>query len=58
MDVMAQTKRPIEDTTHLDASVKRFKEMARAPKENKKNQSKGLASKTFQFLEILAFIQW
>jgi hypothetical protein len=55
---MAQTKRPIEDTTHLDASVKRFKEMARAPKENKKNQSKGLASKTFQFLEILAFIQW
>jgi len=38
MDVMAQTKRPIEDTTHLDPSVKRFKEMARAPKEKKKNR--------------------
>jgi hypothetical protein len=38
MDVMAQTKRPVEDTTHLDINVKRFKEMARAPKEKKKNQ--------------------
>jgi hypothetical protein len=38
MDVMAQTKRPVEDTTHPDTSVKRFKEMARAPKEKKKNQ--------------------
>jgi hypothetical protein len=38
MDVMAQTKRPAEDTTHLDASVKRFKEMEKAPKEKKKNQ--------------------
>jgi hypothetical protein len=37
MDVMAQTKRPMEDTTHSDASVKRFKEMAKAPKEKKKN---------------------
>ncbi len=27
MDVMAQTKQPKKDTTHLDASVKRFKEM-------------------------------
>jgi hypothetical protein len=36
MDVMAQTKRPVEDTTHPDASVKKFKEMARAPKEKKK----------------------
>ncbi len=35
--VMAQTKRPVEDTIHLDTSVKRFKEMARAPKEKKKN---------------------
>jgi hypothetical protein len=59
VDVMAQIKRPAEDTTHLDASVKRFKEMARAPKEKKKNQRRGgLASKTFQFLEILALIQW
>jgi len=36
MDVMAQTKRPVEDTTRPYASVKRFKEMARAPKEKKK----------------------
>jgi len=28
----------MEDTTHLDASVKRFKEIARAPKEKKKNR--------------------
>jgi hypothetical protein len=38
MDVMAQTKQPKKDTTHLDASVKRFKKMVRAPKEKKKNQ--------------------
>jgi len=38
MDVMAQTKRPTEDTTHPDANVKRFKEMVRAPKEKKKNR--------------------
>jgi hypothetical protein len=37
MDVIAQTKRPTEDTTHPYASVKRFKEMAKAPKEKKKN---------------------
>jgi len=37
MDVMAQTKQSAEDTTHIDANVKRFKEMARAPKEKKKN---------------------
>jgi hypothetical protein len=40
MDVMAQTKRPAEDTTHPDASAKRFKEMARAPKEKKKNRKR------------------
>jgi len=28
----------VEDTTHPDTSVKRFKEMARAPKEKKKNR--------------------
>jgi len=39
MDVMAQTKRLVEDTTHPDASIKRFKEMAKAPKK-KKNKSK------------------
>jgi len=38
MDVMAQTKRSAEDTIHFDANVKRFKEMARAPKEKKKNR--------------------
>jgi hypothetical protein len=37
IDVMAQTKRPAKDTIHFDASVKRFKEMARAPKEKKRN---------------------
>ncbi len=37
INVMAQTKRPAEDATHLDASVKRFKEMVKAPKEKKKN---------------------
>jgi hypothetical protein len=38
MDVMAQNKRPMEDTTHHDANVKRFKEMAKAPKEKKKSR--------------------
>jgi hypothetical protein len=38
IDVMAQTKRPVEGTSHPDANVKRFKEMARAPKEKKRNQ--------------------
>jgi len=56
MDVMAQTKRPTENTTHLDASVKRFKEMARARKKRKRIKGRGLASKTFQFLEIIALI--
>jgi hypothetical protein len=58
IDVMAQTKRPAEDTTHLDANIKRFKEMVRAPKEKKRIEGGGLASKTFQFLKILVFIQW
>ncbi len=38
VDVMAQTKQSMEDTTHFNISVKRFKEMTRAPKEKKKNQ--------------------
>ncbi len=33
VDVMAQTKQSMEDTTHFNTSVKRFKEMAKAPKE-------------------------
>jgi len=47
MDVMAQTKQPTEDTTHLDASVKRFKEMVRAPKEKKKNQRRRFGFQDF-----------
>ncbi len=38
MDVMAQTKRSVEDAIHPDVSVKKFKEMARASKEKKKNR--------------------
>ncbi len=38
MDVMAQAKRPMEDTTHHDVSIKRFKEMARAPKKNRRRR--------------------
>ncbi len=38
IDVMAQTKLLAEGTIHHDANVKRFKEMAKTPKEKKKNQ--------------------
>ncbi|CAK9191943.1 unnamed protein product [Sphagnum troendelagicum] len=38
MDVMAQAKRPMEGISHPDTSIKRFKEMAKAPKEKKKNR--------------------
>jgi hypothetical protein len=48
----------VQDTTHPDANIKRFKEMAKAPKEKKKIEGRGLASKTFQFLKILVLIQW
>jgi ABC-type phosphate/phosphonate transport system ATPase subunit len=37
MHVMAQTKRSTKDTTHPDANIKRFEEMARTPKKKKKN---------------------
>jgi len=47
MDVMAQTKRPVENTIHLDTSVKRFKEMARAPKEKKKNRRRRFGFQDF-----------
>jgi hypothetical protein len=33
IDVMAQIKRSVENITHLDTSIKRFKEMARISKE-------------------------
>jgi hypothetical protein len=38
IDVMTQIKRPVEGTSHLDTIVKRFKEMAKAPKEKKRNR--------------------
>jgi hypothetical protein len=47
MDVMAQTKRLVEDIIHLDASVKRFKEMAKAPKEKKKNRRRRFGFQDF-----------
>jgi hypothetical protein len=47
MDVMAQTKRLVEDTTHLDTSVKRIKEMAKAPKEKKKNRRRRFGFQDF-----------
>jgi hypothetical protein len=47
MDVMAQTKRPMEDTTHPDTNVKRFKEMARAAKEKKKNRRRRFGFQDF-----------
>jgi hypothetical protein len=36
VDVMAQTKWPMENTIHLDTIIKRFKDMTRAPREKKK----------------------
>ncbi len=50
IDVMAQIERPVEDTTHPNASVKRFKEMARAPKEKRKNRRQ-----RFGFQDFLIF---
>jgi hypothetical protein len=47
MDVMAQAKRPMEDTTHPDVSIKRFKEMARAPKDKKKNRKRRFGFQDF-----------
>jgi hypothetical protein len=47
VDVMAQTKQPVEDTIHLDVSVKRFKEMVRAPKEKKKNRRRRFGFQDF-----------
>ncbi len=39
---------PKLNTTHLDASFKRFKEMARAPKEKKKNRRRRFGFQNFQ----------
>jgi hypothetical protein len=48
VDVVAQTKQLMKDTTNLNISVKRFKEMARAPKEKKKSQKR-----RFEFQDFL-----
>jgi hypothetical protein len=34
-DVMAQTEQSMDDTAHPNTNVKRFKEMAKTPKEKK-----------------------
>jgi hypothetical protein len=47
IDVMAQIKRLAEDTTHPNANIKRFKEMARAPKEKKKNRRRRFGFQNF-----------
>jgi hypothetical protein len=47
IDVMAQTKQSVENTTHLNVNVKKFKEMARTPKNKNKIEGGGLDSKTF-----------
>jgi hypothetical protein len=57
IDVMAQIKRPVKNSIHFDANVKRIKEMVKAPKEKKKVESGRLDSKTFQFLNILVYIR-
>jgi len=38
MDVMAQAKRPMEDTIHPNVNIKRFKEMVRASKKNRRKR--------------------
>jgi len=47
MDVMAQIKRLAEDTIHPDASIKRFKEMAKALREKKKNRRRRFGFQDF-----------
>jgi hypothetical protein len=47
MDAMAQIKRSMEDTTHLNVNIKRFKEMARAPKEKKKSRRRRFGFQDF-----------
>jgi hypothetical protein len=46
IDVMAQTKQ-LGDTTHHNINVKKFKEMAIAPKNKRKIENKGFDFKTF-----------
>jgi hypothetical protein len=47
IDVMAQTKRLVEDPTHPNASIKKFKEMVRAPKKMKKNRRRRFGFQNF-----------
>ncbi len=49
IDVMAQTKWPMENTTHPNASVKRFKEMRKPQKRRKWTKGGGLDSKLSNF---------
>jgi hypothetical protein len=57
IDVMAQTKRPTEDTTHPDANIKRFKEMAKAPKYKKKTQKQRFGFQDFPISRDLILIR-
>jgi hypothetical protein len=56
VNVMAQIKQPMEDIDHPNTSVKKFKEMVKAPKRRKKVKAGGLNSKTFQFLKVVVLI--
>jgi hypothetical protein len=58
VDVVAQTKRPAEDTTHPNVSIKRFKEMARAPKEKKKSRRRRFGFQDFPISRDSGLIQW
>jgi hypothetical protein len=58
MDVMAQTKRPVEALLILTQTLRGSRRWREPQKKRKRIEGGGLVSKTFQFLEILAFIQW
>jgi hypothetical protein len=47
IDVMVQTKRLMENTTHHDANIKRFKEMVRTLKDKKNSQKQRFGFKDF-----------
>jgi hypothetical protein len=47
MDVMAQAKRPMENTTYPDVSIKMFKEITKASNDKKKNQRRRFGFQDF-----------
>jgi hypothetical protein len=47
VDVMAQTKWLAKNTIHLNINVKRFKEMAKAPKNKKKSPKRRFGFQNF-----------